>query len=569
MPKRRYLSDVAPQDNTRVYNNYTNSIPIKRTGFIPVYNGPIEKPLQPVYPEFDILLGLGSLVKDVIRGGIRKASNYVLEHTPIGRSAGSLPKNYAYRRTMQQEADDILNSGTFRKMPDNVIVKGSDKVYVTKSGRRFSFGKQGGNTHGGKAFSKGEPWSGTTSGTSDNIVVSIPGENTAWQVGHHGNYSPLTNWNDIPFGSGLWLPFGENGVVDGITTSGLRIYRINNLGRYVRQYKNGGQISMPKRRYLSNAGKSDKDYEDWATDLANVWGVSPSHILTSKEYDYPTYFAENREDAAAHLTGSGHFPDTYKTAEHPTFSDESRYSGSRNKFNPKGITGDHWSNTPNSVGNRTGQEWQYQFSPSQLLHLWNIPRTLNHLANTEDDGVYVTMPGGSPLMLGNTIYGGVLPNVDVYPRRTMAKGGIARTDASLGTNLITLPVFNQDNRLYQLAQYAYNYLKGKFFPFSGSAVIDLNNKNVARIQQDDQNIESILANEFVESNKNTYRRKKDFINTTDTLLGDKRIPLSKIRTFYGIENGKLKAGPIDSFNDTTTIVPNRAKYTPKFKKTST
>lgn len=175
---------------------------------------------------------------------------------------------------------------------------------------------------------------------------------------------------------------------------------------------------MPKRRYLSNTGKSDKDYEDWATDLANVWGVSPSHILTSKEYDYPTYFAENREDAAAHLTGGGHFPDTYKTAEHPTFSDESRYSGSKNKFNPKGITGGRWT----EIANPLGQQWNYQFSPSQIANGWNIDNTLNYLSNAEDNGVYITMPNGNAVLLNGDIYGGVLPAVNVLGKRTKRNG---------------------------------------------------------------------------------------------------------------------------------------------------
>lgn len=89
-------------------------------------------------------------------------------------------------------------------------------------------------------------------------------------------------------------------------------------------------------------------------------------------------------------------------------------------------------------------------------------------------------------------------------------------------------------------------------------VQDLRNKKVKRITDDERH--TILSNEFVERhNPNTIRQAKDFKNTTDTLLGDKHIKLSNIKQFYGIENGKVKVGNINQFNDTTTVVPVRNK----------
>ena len=116
-----------------------------------------------------------------------------------------------------------------------------------------------------------------------------------------------------------------------------------------------------------------------------------------------------------------------------------------------------------------------------------------------------------------------------------------------------------------LAAYTKAYLNSKFNPSEGE-IIDLSNKEVARIKSNTDNVSSILTNDFVEiKNPNLIRKKEDFINTNDTLLGDRNIPLSKISTFYGIENGKLKAGPLSIFNDTTTIIPNRAKYIGKIR----
>lgn len=37
-----------------------------------------------------------------------------------------------------------------------------------------------------------------------------------------------------------------------------------------------------------------------------------------------------------------HFTDKYKTVWHPTFSDESVYSGHKSKYNPQGLVGGHW-----------------------------------------------------------------------------------------------------------------------------------------------------------------------------------------------------------------------------------
>ena len=102
--------------------------------------------------------------------------------------------------------------------------------------------------------------------------------------------------------------------------------------------------------------------------------------------------------------------------------------------------------------------------------------------------------------------------------------------------------------------YFYDYLKK---PNSG--LIDLSNKQVAQITNNTDNIESILTNDFVENNNNNYRPKKDFVNTNDTLIGDSKIPLSNFKIFYGIENGKLRAGNINQFDDNTVIVPNRYK----------
>lgn len=175
-------------------------------------------------------------------GGIKK-NNY------IGRK---LPNNYAYRRTLQQELDDIINNNVFRKIPNNITVP-KGKTITTSSGKKISLHKAGGNSHGGKAFSAGKVWDGTSSSgnKSKEIIIGVPGENAEWMVGHHGSYKGPYKFNDIEQGSGLFVPFDENNIAN-ISTNGLRAYKpsiFNN--RYI-------PIELDKKRM---GGLSrDKDY---------------------------------------------------------------------------------------------------------------------------------------------------------------------------------------------------------------------------------------------------------------------------------------------------------------------
>lgn len=155
------------------------------------------------------------------------------------------------------------------------------------------------------------------------------------------------------------------------------------------------------------------------------------------------------------------------------------------------------------------------------------------------------------------------------PRRTLESKGKFTNYVTTGGAGYVPPAINADDvisKLSNLWNYSKTYLKNKFAGTGDGTFIDLSDKNVSRIKSDTKNVNTILTNEFIEKNKNTVRKKKDFVNTTDTLLGDKKIPLSKISIFYGVEDGKLKAGPLSSFKDETVIVPNRAKNIGRVKK---
>ena len=186
--------------------------------------------LETVSPEFDILTGVR---------GLKSTVNNLLDNY-IGRK---LPSDYAYRRTVQQELDDIITTNSFREIPENVVTTGG-RTITLPNGKTVTLKKAKGNSHGGKAFSAGDVWKGTTSSgnNSSEIIVGVPGDNAKWMVGKHGNYQGPYNFSDIEKGSGLFVPFNTEGVAN-ISTEGLKYFKPSKYfnNRYIK-YADGGTI---------------------------------------------------------------------------------------------------------------------------------------------------------------------------------------------------------------------------------------------------------------------------------------------------------------------------------------
>lgn len=166
-------------------------------------------------------------------GGISEAHeglSKVLSLGNIGKriEAKDLPKNYAYRETDVNELEDILNEGFLRKMPDDKKVEGSTKEFVGKNGRKFTFGREYGRSHGGKAFSKVAPWStlgGTiASGNATRVIIGIPGNSTEWRVGFHGKYTAFQNFDDVEHGKPLFIPFDEDGKISALRAKDMKVW---------------------------------------------------------------------------------------------------------------------------------------------------------------------------------------------------------------------------------------------------------------------------------------------------------------------------------------------------------
>lgn len=237
---KKYADGGEVKDNTYVAPVYKEQVFIPATGAQRIKNDFQYKygskspykggELEIVSPEFDILTGVR---------GLKSITNDLLDNY-VGRK---LPSNYAYRRTVQQELDDIINTNSFREIPENVVTTGG-RTITLPNGKTVTLKKAKGNSHGGKAFSAGDVWKGTTSSgnTSSEIIVGVPGDNAKWMVGKHGNYQGPYNFSDIEKGSAIFVPFDTEGFAN-ISTEGLKYFKPSKYfnNRYIK-YANGGII---------------------------------------------------------------------------------------------------------------------------------------------------------------------------------------------------------------------------------------------------------------------------------------------------------------------------------------
>lgn len=144
--------------------------------------------------------------------------------------------------------------------------------------------------------------------------------------------------------------------------------------------------------------KSNKAYYKWLDKIAEKkaqdWTVTPLRSLdpnmvfmqmaNDPTYSYQAFYENNPLAANMMLMadGAAHFDDSGKTMYHPTFSNQSLFSGYPNEYNPLGITGGSW--------NEDGTE--YTPSPSQLTNYFNYETTRDYLDKAESKPVRIVMP---------------------------------------------------------------------------------------------------------------------------------------------------------------------------------
>ena len=132
-----------------------------------------------------------------------------------------------------------------------------------------------------------------------------------------------------------------------------------------------------------------------------------TEVLNDPTYNYKEFYEWQPFLANAMLYAPefAHFSDYAKTMYHPTFSNESIYSGKVSDYNPYGIVGGSW--------NEAGTE--YTPSMSQLANYWNYNRTRDYLDHSEDHPVKINLPeyGGGKIgsfvhRMGPLIYQGLV-----------------------------------------------------------------------------------------------------------------------------------------------------------------
>ena len=105
--------------------------------------------------------------------------------------------------------------------------------------------------------------------------------------------------------------------------------------KYKRSIEDAGRIS-DEEYYNIMERVAERNYRDW--DLPNS-DAALLQALNDNSYNYRGYYNK-------YPNGDGnakdHWTDEFKTVYHPTFSDESIYSGKKSKYNPNGLKGGTW-----------------------------------------------------------------------------------------------------------------------------------------------------------------------------------------------------------------------------------
>ena len=163
-------------------------------------------------------------------------------------------------------------------------------------------------------------------------------------------------------------------------------------------------MPIPKNKYK---------YRKWLEDVATIRGWNPDEMDNDLTYDYNIFYNLQPKEAKRLLTNDAeaHFTDIGKASLHPTFSDESYYSGRKSSRNPRGIIGGHW--------NKTGD--RYTLSQSQIDNNWDIRNTINYLSVNEPNGVELRMPDGTRPYIDGAYFEKVLPQVNIIGKRKKRK----------------------------------------------------------------------------------------------------------------------------------------------------
>lgn len=190
----------------------------------------------------------------------------------------------------------------------------------------------------------------------------------------------------------------------------------------------GGEIQDPLKKPMTDEQYfktmeriANENYMDWGYDSPEA---ALLHALNDNTYNYRQFYNDN---PTATNNAQTHWPDTYKTVYHPTFSSESMYSGVRDKnFNPEGKIGGVWSKDtfyPNY--------WQNQYRNGGELN--TMDDINNGFIDITEGGTHEQNPfGGIPVNIaedglpnlveeGEMIYNGMVYSNNLRPSEETKK----------------------------------------------------------------------------------------------------------------------------------------------------
>ncbi len=143
----------------------------------------------------------------------------------------------------------------------------------------------------------------------------------------------------------------------------------NKNKKYKRSIEDAGRIS-DEEYYNIMEGVAERNYRDW--NLPNA-DAALLHALNDNSYNYRGYYNK-------YPNGDGnakdHWTDEFKTVYHPTFSNQSKYSGKKSQYNPHSINGGYWVNTNPIIVPYYDEE---RFIPS-------VPQMVDRLSNKKANG---------------------------------------------------------------------------------------------------------------------------------------------------------------------------------------
>ena len=114
---------------------------------------------------------------------------------------------------------------------------------------------------------------------------------------------------------------------------------MQNMQQYDKGKDFGGYVDA-----LSNAAQKIQNSDHaWRDEKGNKLDIDTMllQMMNDNTYKYKDAYDN---DELTDPSGNMHFGDKYKTAYHPTFSNESKFSGKKSEENPEGIIGGRWSN---------------------------------------------------------------------------------------------------------------------------------------------------------------------------------------------------------------------------------